>query len=60
VSTVSHAHGTVTLYSNGRLLLSRGSRAEADALAAEILAAHWDKGVDGEGKRTPIPPSAPF
>jgi hypothetical protein len=37
VSTVSHADGTVTLYSNGRLLLSRGSRAEADALAAEIL-----------------------
>ena len=37
VSRILHDDGTVTLYSNGRLLLSRGSRSEADRLAAEIL-----------------------
>jgi hypothetical protein len=37
VSRILHDDGTVTLYSHGRLLLSRGSRSEADRLAAEIL-----------------------
>jgi hypothetical protein len=41
VSTINHDDGTVTLYSNGRQLLSRGTRSEADRLSREILDRVW-------------------
>lgn len=41
VSTVRHDDGSVSLYSNGRLLVSRGSEDEVEQLSAEILEKVW-------------------
>jgi hypothetical protein len=37
VSTISHNDGSVTLYSYGKLIVSRGSRDEVERLSREIL-----------------------